>query len=89
MVSIRQKVSHMYNCINSMIVDNIEEKFGKLSPTTGKKHTFLGMDIEFIGGKKVSLTKPHCINKVLEDLGKTLKENVVNLATSQLFTITN
>ena len=47
------------------------------------------MDIEFIGGKKVSLTKPHCINKVLEDLGKTLKENVVNLATSQLFTITN
>ena len=57
--------------------------------TTGKKHTFLGMDIEFIGGNKVSLSKIHHINEALEDFREPLKENVVNPKTSQLFTITH
>ena len=48
-----------------MIADNIEEKFVKLLHTTVKKHTFLGMDIEFIGGTNFSLTTPHHIDKAL------------------------
>ena len=77
----------MYNCINSIIAENSEEKFGKISPTTGKKHTFLGMDIDFIGGNKVAMTTPHQIDDALEAFGKTLKENVLNPTTWQPFTI--
>ena len=79
----------MDDSFNSMIVDRIEEKFGNLYHTTGKKHTFLGTDIEFIGGKKVAVSTPHHIGEALEDFGETLKGKVVNLATSQLFTITS
>ena len=75
------KVSHMYENVNSMIADKIEENFGKLSCTTGKKHTFLGMDIEFIGGKKVTVSTTHHVDEALEDFGETLKRNVVNPST--------
>ena len=46
------------------------------------------MDIEFIGGNKVAVSMTHHIDEVLEDFGETLKGNIVNPATSQLFTIT-
>ena len=49
------KVSHMYASVNSMISDKIEEKIGKLSRTTGNNHTFFGIDIKFIGGKKFAV----------------------------------
>ena len=50
---------------------------------------FLGMDIEFIGGKKVAVSTPNNVDEALEDFGETLKGNVVKPETSQLFTITS
>ena len=85
----KNKVSHMENNVNSTIAENIEEKIGKLSRTTEKKHTLLDMDIDFIGGKKVTVSTPHHVDEDLEDFGETVKGNVVNPATSQLFTITS
>ena len=41
--------------VNSMISNKIEETFLKLSCTTGNKHTFLSMDIKFIGGNIVAV----------------------------------
>ena len=75
--------------VNSSITENIGYKFGKLLHTTGKKHTFLGMDIEFIEDKKVVLDITHNNNEALEDFWENLKGNVVNPETSQPFTITS
>ena len=83
------KVSHINDNVNSMISDNIEEIFGGLSCRTGKKHTSLGMDIDFMGGKKAAVSTPHHVDEALEYFGETLKVNLVNPATSQLFTITS
>ena len=83
------KVSHTDENINSMVSDQIEEKFGKLYRKTGKKHTFLGMDIKFISGNKFTVSMPHHAYESLGDFGETLKGNVVNPATSQLFNITS
>ena len=47
------------------------------------------MDIEFIGGNKFAVSKPHHVDEALEDFGETLKVNMVNPETSQLFTITS
>ena len=44
---------------NKVIADKTKEKIGKLSRTTGKQHIFLGMEIKFIGGKKVTVYTPH------------------------------
>ena len=65
-----------------MIADKIEEKIRKILRTTGKKHTSLGIYIDFIGGKKFALTTPHYVNDALEYFGKTIKGNVVNPETS-------
>ena len=83
------KVSHIDDSVNSMIADKIEDKFGKIFLTRGNNHTFIGMGIDFIGEKIVALTTPHHGHKDLEDLVKNTKVNVVNPATSKLFTITD
>ena len=52
-------VSHLDGNVNSIIADKIEKKIGKISVITGNKNTVLGMDIEFIGIKKVSVSSPY------------------------------
>ena len=79
----------MGDSVNSNIADNIEDTSEKIWRTTRNKHTFLGVYIEFIGRKKFELTTPHHVNKILKDFGEAIKRNVVNPATSQLFTIAN
>ena len=83
------KVSHTDDIVNSMIAENIEEKSGKLFCTTEKKHTFLGTEIKFIGGKRAAVSTPHHVYKSPEYFGETLKGNMVNPATSQLSAITS
>ena len=46
------KVSHMDDSVNLMISDKTEEKNVNLSHTKRKKHTFLSMEIDFIGRNK-------------------------------------
>ena len=47
------------------------------------------MDIEFIGGNRVTVSTSHHIDEALEYFVEALKENVVNPATVKLFTITS
>ena len=63
----------MDNSVNSNIAYNTEKKYVKISRTIGNKHTFLGIDVDFIGGNEVSLTTPHNINEALEDSCEMLK----------------
>jgi hypothetical protein len=81
------KVSHANDDVNTMIADEVEKKFGKLARTTGAKHTFLGMDIELLGDKKVAIATPQDINEAIEDFGEDLKTDAVNPAKSKLFII--
>lgn len=41
------KVSHKDPAVVSQVLKKIEKKFGKMTVTRGKKHTFLGMNIEY------------------------------------------
>jgi hypothetical protein len=81
------KVSHANDDVNTMITDEVEKKFGKLTRTTGAKHMFLGMDIEFLGDKKVAIATPQHINEAIEDFGEDLETDAVNPAKSKLFII--
>ena len=49
---------------------------------------FLNMDIKVVGRKKFAVSMSHHVDEDKKDLGETLKRNVANPATSQLFTIT-
>jgi hypothetical protein len=72
------EVSHVDDNINNMIVDKVEEKFGKLARSKGKKHTFFGMDIEFIGNGKLTIATPQHIEEAIEKFGEDLSTDAVN-----------
>ena len=81
------KVSHVDDNVNTMIVDAIKEKFGKLARTTGSKHTFLGMDIEMVSKGKIAVSTPQHVDEAIEGLGDDGKGTAVNPAKSKLFFI--
>ena len=49
------KVSHVDEEVNKKVIETIAEHFGNLTVSRGKKHKFLGMDIEFLSDGKLSL----------------------------------
>ena len=81
------KISHVDNDTITAIVDEIEGKFGKLARTVGSKHTFLGMDIEFLPDKTVAIGTPQHIDEAIEDFGEQLNTDVTNPAKAKLFHI--
>ena len=56
----------------------------KLARKSGKKHTFLGMDIEFIGDGNVAITTKQHASESIEDFYEEIKWNVVNPTNSKL-----
>ena len=83
------KVSHINGDVNTMIVDAIEKKFGKLARTTGNKHTFLGMDVEMISKGKIAVSTPQHVDEATKGLGEEVKGTAVNPAKSKLFYVDN
>ena len=81
------KVSHVNDDMNTMIIDAIEEKFGKLARTTGNKHTFLGMDVEMISRGKIAVSTPQHVDKAIKGLGEEVNGTAVNPAKRKLFYI--
>lgn len=69
------KISHEDPSVVSNIIEIIEGYFGKMTVTRGKKHVFLGMDIEFLDdGKvgKVMISMIEYIKEIFEDFGEDL-----------------
>ena len=81
------KVSHVSDEVNSMIVDAIEEHSGKLARITGNKHTFLGMDVEMASKGKIAVSALQHINEAIEGLGEEIQGTAVNPAKSKLFAV--
>ena len=42
------KVSQVVEKVNTNVIEKISEHFGNLTVSRGKKHKFLGMEIEFL-----------------------------------------
>jgi hypothetical protein len=72
------KISHVDTAVVTGIIEKIEERFGKMTVTRGKKHTFLGMDITYReDGTASILMKDH-----LKDAINGIKESVTKTATT-------
>ena len=37
------------------VIKTVEVRYGKMTVTRGRKHTYVGIDIEFIGNGKLTL----------------------------------
>jgi hypothetical protein len=65
------KISHVDSEVVGMVLNNVNEKYGKealITVTQGKVHKYLGMTIDYQEDGVVEVTMIDYINKMLEDL---------------------
>lgn len=79
--------THVDESVLRRIADTVEEKVGKITRTTGNKHTFLGMDITFEDNGTVTINMKDYVTEVLQAFPEKLKESVTSPARPDLHTI--
>jgi len=60
------KISHEAPNVVSWVIEEIEQRFGKMTVDRGKKHTFVGMDFELLSCGKVKITMKNYIRECIE-----------------------
>ena len=58
------------------MIEKISEHFGNLTVSRGKKHKFLGMDIEFLADGKLSLFMKDYIEESIDLFGEKISTKV-------------
>ena len=60
------KISHLNLHVLQKVIEKIEQKFGTMSKSFGNNHDFLGMKLEFGGGKVVVDMRKH-VQKAIDE----------------------
>ena len=68
----------------SEVIRDINENFGPLSVVRGRKHTFLGMDIEFYENGTFSISMQDYLQEAIDDFGEDLRFTVKSAATKPI-----
>ena len=79
------KISHVEGDVVSNIIKRLEETFGKMTVTRGRRHTFVGMDIEFKDDGTVYLTMNEYIKECVDTYRDQIKHVVATPAKGTLF----
>ena len=58
-------ILHKDSTVVNWTIKEIEAKFGKMTVKRGKKHTFVGIDIEFMDNKTVKLSMEEYVQNAL------------------------
>jgi hypothetical protein len=81
------KISHVSSHIVTKIIERIEARFGKMTVTRGRKHTFLGMKFVFTNDGKVQITMEDYLTEAIEESGMTIERTVATPAKKDLFDV--
>ena len=81
------KVSYIDEIVISDIITYMQKEFGNLTITRGKKHQYLGMDIEFCKNNKVAISMFKHINEALEMVSGGVKGTTTTPAKKNLFDV--
>ena len=81
------KISHKDPNTVTKVIEKIEEKFGKMQVSRGKKHNFLGIDIEFPGDKTVKISMVPYLKEAIEEFGETVEGTVGSSGAKNLFEV--
>ena len=81
------KILHVDPKVVDSVIEMIESKFGTMTNRRGKKHTFVGMDIEFLGGGKVKILMKEYLEESIVSFGEDLYKKTTTPAKSDLFKI--
>ena len=69
------------------LISDFKRHFGVLLVTRGKKHTFLGMNINITEEKKVEIEMKEQLLESIDSFGEEIGERVTTPASSHLFTV--
>ena len=69
------------------VLKALEGRFGKMSITRGKKHTFVGMDIEYNNDRTVSISMNDFIEECIETFGKIFNGGATSPAKRNLYEV--
>jgi hypothetical protein len=80
------KISHVDPKVVTEIIEKIEQRFGKMSVTRGKIHTFLGMDISF-ENKKVKIDMKAYCEQAIDDYHRDVFGSAATPARRDIFEV--
>ena len=81
------KLSHKDPKVVSKILEEIDKVYPGLVISRGKKHTLLGMDIEFIGNGRLTIGTKEYILEAFDTFGENVSQKVTSPANLGLFKI--
>jgi hypothetical protein len=81
------KISHKSSSVVTQVIERIESKFGKMAVTRGKKHVFLGMNMEFHTNGTTTIKMKEYIKEAIADFGGTIVRRAATPAKKNLFDI--
>lgn len=81
------KVSHKDSRVVDRIIELIEERFGKMTVTRGKRHVFLGMHFEMMPNGTVEISMSDYLREAIEESGLHVARGVATPAKKSLFEV--
>jgi len=80
------KLSHESSEVVSEVIKVIESKFGKMTVTRGKKHTYLGIQFE-LKDNRVHINMKEYLQECIDSYGESIMCNATTPATKQLMEV--
>jgi len=81
------KISHVDSAVVTKVIAMIEARFGKMTVTRGKKHTFLGMDIDFKDNGTASILMKGYLKEAIQDFDGDIIRSAATPARRTLFDV--
>ena len=81
------KISHVDPDVVTKVIEKIEERFGKMSVTRGKKHVFLGMEICFLDNGTATIGMKEYVKEAISEFGEIIDKSAASPAKRDLFEV--
>ncbi|KAI2490730.1 Reverse transcriptase (RNA-dependent DNA polymerase) [Fragilaria crotonensis] len=79
------KISHVDPNVVTQVIEQIEDRFGKMTVTRGKEHTFLGMKILYKENGTAEITMRDYLEEAIVDSGLEISRTAATPARRDLF----
>jgi hypothetical protein len=81
------KMSHVDSKVVTEVVEKIEERFGKMTVTRGKKHVFLGMKIHYLENRTAEIDMSDYMREGTEEFPEVINSSAATPARRDLYEI--
>jgi Reverse transcriptase (RNA-dependent DNA polymerase) len=81
------KISHVDPKVVTMIIEQLEKRFDKMTVTRGREHVFLGMNIRYTNDKTAVITMKDYLTEAIEESKLEINKTIATPAGRDLFDV--